>query len=794
MNTDPIKKSPFGIFRPVWDLDALLFWSIFTSCTFLMLWLLTSTTKTQLIENVYSRLSSLTNMTAATISPQLYEHGISSGLPSNIRDISLEPLQAVQDQNSYILAIAIVNFHEGVPQVLYATHSKFPLSHFLKNPELQDSLTPMITAAQESRQIVLSEWKFLFHNTVPLFTDRITKPEFSYKAIPGWRCTSRKEIPVVVIAFNAPEIQKPFLEIDDNNGTVMAIAILIATILSFFVRWRSMQRIQATQGRLDLLEQMRQRDAILAAITTSADEILKLPQVEQPLDRMVRRIGSILETRACYASLQQLDPSSETADIMLGELPKNGSGLTCRDLQDPALSAWSTLLKSGSPALDESNNISPPLQAFLEKRGMVHVLVVPVLFENKLIGLLVLEHTTAEKKWEPGILDSLKLAADLFGAAYARREQDLRLREGSKMQALGRMAGGVAHEFNNLLHIITGNLSRFLKDRNRPQEDHALASKILEASLRGSRIVEQLLHATRQSSTVLSPGNLNDTIQRTATLFQPVAKKDFKLVLNLTEELPVILMDEIQIQQVILNLLLNATDALTSHGMIRIRSGLAPQHNNANPRGFVFCEVTDNGSGIRPEDLERIFDPFFTTKSAGAGSGLGLSTSRGILEQQGGFIEASNRPGGGARFTFYLPVPAHLPQIERPITPATAARPVSGGILIADDEPLCRDVLTAYLDENNLPHWSARNGNELLQMAKVHAAEIKWVITDWTMPGPDGPQLVRELRRLLPASHILVVSGFALNTEDLPEIDRLIQKPFTPEQLYQAMQQLCQGN
>ena len=794
MNNPAEKKGLFKILRPAWYLDALLFWSIFSSCTLFMLWLLTSTTKSLLRENIATHTLSLTNMTAATLAADVHNVVVEEDSVAHTLQNAVLHLQAYRSENPDVLSICIANIKDGRPCVIYETTGKVRLGQLLSDPAKQKFFTDHIHAAQLHSIPRFSNWDFLKDTKLPLFNSRISSPEYSFKAIQTGLALDTDEKPVLIMAFDAPAIQEQFLLVDTNSGSVAGVAVLVATVLGMFVRWRSMQRIQATEEKLAVMALLRQRDAILAEISSGADEILIKPDLERVLEKMIFRIGTILEADACYACISSLSGNPQhggTDPLLIGAHPSDATPLVLSDLDAKGMENWKQQLLNGATICEHDSTAGEHALIFMREHSQKSLALIPIRYESQLIGLLVLEQREASRFWEPSVLDSLRLAADLFGAAYARRDQELRLREGSKMQALGRMAAGVAHEFNNLLHIVTGNLSRLLKSPNRNDDITQLAGKIMEASQRGSRIVDQLLNATRQGLTDVQACDLNDLVQKTTALFHPAAKKTLHLELNLAPSLPEVLLDQSQLQQVILNLLLNASDAVDRDGVVKVTTGICDRHSNRAHGSYVFCEVLDNGCGFKESDLEHIFDPFFTTKPSGSGTGLGLSTTKGILEQHHGFIEAENALPHGARLTFYLPVhPIRCVSGLKTDSAPAVKNPATGLLLIADDEPLCLEVLGAYLQEKNCNYLTARDGNELLKVAREHKDEINWVITDWTMPGPVGEILVRELRQLLPSSCIIVASGFALNTGELPEVDALIQKPFTPDQLYHTLQQL----
>jgi len=597
-NGESDKKNLFEVLRPIWMLDALLFWAIFTGFTVLMMWLLTSTTRNVLHDTAERITNNGTNMIAATLSPEAYGYARDSKTARKFAEVSLTHLQNIQDETQNIRCIALVRLDGSVPEQVYRTQSQFSVSDLFDSPEF-------ITCLKLAEDGGNPNVRQFFNGDLLVF-----------KALKDWQdpSTGNVQTPILIVVFNGTALKKPLQELTDNTSTAILISVLVGTILGWFILKRNMQR-----------------------------------------------------------------------------------------------------------------------SAMLQK-----------------------------------------------------------LRESGKMEALGRMAGGVAHEFNNLLHIISGNLGLMLKSASKPDDSNSqvIAKRILEATDRGSRIVDQLLSSTRQSATLMAPGNLNELVEKTVALFRSGVRKDCFFHLALQPGLPAVRFDESQIQQVILNLLFNAADAAGSHGNITMRTGIYEQRRPLANRQLVFCEVSDDGAGIPDELLEKIFDPFFTTKSQGKGTGLGLSMCRGILEQHGGSIKAVNSDTGGARFTFYLPKPSLLEEFTAPLEPEVVPvkPPVLGHVLVADDEPYCLDIMRSYLEEKDCQMYLARDGREALFFAEKYRTEIDWVITDWTMPGMEGPDLVRELRKILPRARILVVSGFGLDAGDSPEVDGWIQKPFSPGELYETLE------
>ncbi|MDX6766382.1 MAG: ATP-binding protein [Candidatus Methylacidiphilales bacterium] len=785
---------PFGLFTLPGVLDALLFWSIFACSSTLMLWLLTSTIKTILRETVFGGLYAQTVSVGELVASDLGADPANKGRGGDGSSLKLleKHLTRIVNRDSQLLGVAVLETSDKGARILVASQdsvkSRLPLD--------EERFRDWVAIAATSDSPFFSDWLFLHKTALPLFTPVVTEPEYSFHFIPG-AGEDRGGKMVVVLVFNAPEIQEKFLRVDRIAATVIAMAIILSTLLSLFVRRRSVQRQEAIGEKLAVLGLLGQRDAILAGVAAAADDIVRDKNIEPAVAGLMRRIREVLDVRDAFTCLSpQFNRPGPTEEklAVLGARAAEPT-LDWSDLDRSELSGWRGRFLSLQPVTGPLEQLSTSERACLREKGIPNLAAVPILFESNLVGFIALVEGDEQRSWEPGLLDTLRLAADLIGAAFARREQDRLLIETGKMQALGRMAAGVAHEFNNLLHIISGNLRIFSGRGQTPSVDRELVDKIIEATERGGRIVEQLLSATRQGTPDLRRASLNEVVQKTVFLAQSALRKDVRLILTLDPKLPPVMMDSAQIQQVILNLLINAQDAIGGDGKIIIATGSTMQRLNEGVSRHVFCVVQDSGSGIAEKDIEHLFDPFFTTKPPGKGTGLGLSTSRGILEQHRGAILARNIEPHGASFTFYLPAADDKEPV--PLDPALASgtaplRLEPALVLVADDEPMCRDVLRVTLGEAGMRCLEASDGGEAVRLAQEQGGSIGWVVTDWSMPGLHGRELVIELRRLLPGVPILITSGFVLEAEEIPGIDGVVMKPFSPETLLRKMAEISE--
>jgi signal transduction histidine kinase len=352
-------------------------------------------------------------------------------------------------------------------------------------------------------------------------------------------------------------------------------------------------------------------------------------------------------------------------------------------------------------------------------------------------------------------------------------ETSEQLRQSQKMDAIGRLAGGVAHDFNNLLLAING-YAEFLTSSLTDERHRRYATEIRAAGERAAALTHQLLAFSRRQ--VLQPRviDLNDTIREIETMLRRLIGESVDVVLKLDPALRPVEADPSQVGQVLLNLAVNARDAMSGAGTLEIAT--------RNDRADVVLEVTDTGIGMDEETQSRIFEPFFTTKDVGAGTGLGLSTVYGIVAQTGGVIGVRSAPGEGSTFTLRLPATAQ-PFAEV----AVAAEPASHGgerILVVDDERVVRDLLAQMLREHGYEVSVAASGLE----AQLLEGPWDLLLTDVVMPGIDGVKLAAEIDARL----VLFISGY--DQETLVRSDAaFLQKPFSREELTQMVRKLLDG-
>jgi PAS domain S-box-containing protein len=369
-----------------------------------------------------------------------------------------------------------------------------------------------------------------------------------------------------------------------------------------------------------------------------------------------------------------------------------------------------------------------------------------------------------------------------------RKRVEEQLRQAMKMEAVGRLAGGVAHDFNNLLQAINGNTEMALREIQPDHSAHVPLVEIAQAGERASKLVRRLLAFGRRQ--VIRPEhlNLNEVVTALLSMLGRVIGEHIRIDFVSGLLLGTIYADRGQIEQVLMNLAVNARDAMPEGGALTIETAnvlidedYCHTHPWAKPGGYVMLSVADGGLGMDVATLERIWEPFFTTKEVGKGTGLGLPTVYGIVKQHDGMIDVISQPGEGATFKVYFP------RVEKPAAAKQAAveRPLPGGhetILLAEDEEMVRNLARRILEVAGYTVLTAENGEDALRVAEQHDGEVSLALLDVVMPVLGGRAAYERLKDLYPNMRFLFASGYNAATVNdsfvLDEGLELIQKPF----------------
>ncbi len=376
-----------------------------------------------------------------------------------------------------------------------------------------------------------------------------------------------------------------------------------------------------------------------------------------------------------------------------------------------------------------------------------------------------------------------------------KHEMEISLRQAQKMEAVGQLAGGVAHDFNNLLTVIRGVIELRLADGSIAPDLRSDLEEVRTAAERAAELTRNLLAFGRRQTLRPRVVDVDGVVRETERMLRRLIRENVELVVSPAGAKPLVYADSTQLEQVLMNLVVNACDAMQDGGRIAIETAVvdldaaaARRAEGVPPGRYVRLSVADDGSGMPPAVLSRVLEPFFTTKPRGKGTGLGLATVYGIVKQSNGALQIESSEGRGTRVAVFLPLVAEA-------APEAGPRAASGGcaggetILLVEDEEAVRAVSRRALEGYGYRVLCAANGGEAVSLAASHAGTIDALVSDVVMPGMSGPDLAKAVAARRPGIRILLVSGYtAADRRHAPgEETAFLPKPFTPEGLARAL-------
>jgi two-component system, cell cycle sensor histidine kinase and response regulator CckA len=381
-----------------------------------------------------------------------------------------------------------------------------------------------------------------------------------------------------------------------------------------------------------------------------------------------------------------------------------------------------------------------------------------------------------------------------------QKRLEKQLAQAQKMEAIGTLAGGIAHDFNNLLTVTSGYAEILLQSKEPSDTDYGDLQKILHASKRGAELVRHLLTFSRKSDSIPRPINLNHEVEQVKSMLARTIPKMIDIKLRLGADLRTVNADSGQIEQILMNLAVNARDAMPDGGILTIGTANSTlDEDNARslvgavPGEFVLLTVSDTGNGMDKETLDHIFEPFFTTKEAGKGTGLGLATVYGIVNQHGGHITCHSGPGEGTTFRIYLPVIEM--EIDQDVT-TKGAMPAFGTetILLVDDEEFVRDLGKRILSRWGYTVLTAADGKKALDVYRNKREDVSLIVLDWIMPEMGGKQCLEAVRNIDPKARVLIASGL-LSGGTATEANRcgakgFVAKPYNVKELLKIVRRI----
>jgi signal transduction histidine kinase len=440
----------------------------------------------------------------------------------------------------------------------------------------------------------------------------------------------------------------------------------------------------------------------------------------------------------------------------------------------------------------------------IQERGVDLPLIVVSARSKDADALLALQSGAADHLNRRNLVRLNAAVVRELRAARLRRDRNRleeQFRQAQKMEAVGRLAGGVAHDFNNLLTVITGYSDMLLASRDLKESQRTALEEIRRSAERGGALTHQLLAFSRRQPLEARMVCINELVMQIEKMLKRLIGEDIELVTIPAAAQDVVEADPGRLEQVIMNLVVNARDAMPNGGKLTIETGTVKlsEHFSAKQMGlppgpYVTLSITDTGIGMDEATQSHMFEPFFTTKHPGRGTGLGLATAYGIIRQSGGAIQILSQLGKGTTARIFLP-PARVK------TPAAAEKSVHVGpmtgaetILLVEDEARVRKLIVDVLTSRGYRVLEATRGEEALRVSQQHTGAIDLMVVDVVMPEISGPELVRKIAPTRPGTHVLYISGYtdeAIVHHGIPESGAaFLQKPFLPDALARKVREV----
>lgn len=385
-----------------------------------------------------------------------------------------------------------------------------------------------------------------------------------------------------------------------------------------------------------------------------------------------------------------------------------------------------------------------------------------------------------------------------------QKELETRLSQAHKMEAIGTLAGGIAHDFNNILQAISGYAQLLLMKNALDKQEHSMLSAIERSARRAGELTERLLIFSRKAESRLRPVDLNNEVRQAVLLLERTIPKMIDIRTDLADDLKIINADPTQLEQVMMNMAVNARDAMPEGGSFTLRTSnvfldkaYCTLHPGLEPGEYVLLEASDTGHGIDPELLDHIYEPFYTTKAAGHGTGLGLAMVYGIVKSHGGMIVCSSKQGKGTSFLIYLPV---LGMGDASGTEETREEAVRGGyecVLVVDDEESILEIAGDVLERYGYKVITASSGEDALEIYRAGRERIDLVILDLNMPGMGGKKCLLELKEMDPEVKVIVATGHTTKAQAGETVEMgsagFIPKPYRLMDLLKTLREVLDG-
>jgi PAS domain S-box-containing protein len=593
---------------------------------------------------------------------------------------------------------------------------------------------------------------------------------------------------------------KPFLELIHPDDRARIGELHLKRLRDEKVQSRNSFRIICKNGDIKWVElggaliQFEERPAVLSIAT----DITERKQAEEMLRESERRLSDIVNflPDATFAIDTEgtITTWNRAIEQMTGKTKEQMLG--CRNYEY-AIPFYGRRRPILIDLTLENREETKEKYSYVERSGdtLTAEVFTPLLHEGKgahLWGIATLLRN--EKGMICGAIESIRDITDRKRAEEEKARLEAQLQQAQKMESVGRLAGGVAHDFNNMLVVILGHTEMALEQVDPAQPLHADLEEIRKAAERSASLTRQLLAFARKQTIAPKVLDLNQTVEGMLTMLERLIGEDVHLSWLPKADLWPVIVDRSQIDQLLTNLCVNARDAIADVGKITIETGnsaideaYCADHAGFMAGEYVLLAVTDDGCGMDKETLSHLFEPFFTTKEMGKGTGLGLATVYGIVKQNNGFINVYSEPGHGTRFTIHLPRHSGKTEQARGIEAEGPALRGQETILLVEDEPASLKLITKMLERQGYSVLAAGTPGEAIRVAREHSGEIHLLLTDVVMPEMNGRDLARRLLSLYPNLKRLFASGYTANVIAhqgvLDEGMHFIQKPFSRKEL-----------
>ena len=591
------------------------------------------------------------------------------------------------------------------------------------------------------------------------------------------------------------------------DGTQFPVEIISASIeyRGKPARVAAARDITERKAAEELLRWYVRRNEILSE---TASRLLQSSDPKNLIEDLCRKVMGFIDSQVFFNFMQDSDtgrlhlnacagiPEDKQSEIewldhgtaVCGTVAQTRECMICEDIQDS----------------------SNPLTALIKAFGIQAYCCHPLMIEDRLLGTLSFGKRS-ESRFKPEEVEMMKSMANLMAVAVNRIKNEKekidledQLRQAQRVEAIGRLAGGVAHDLNNMLCPILSYAEMLAADLSPGDDRREQAVEIVNAGFRARDLVRQLLAFSRKQVITLNPIDMNQVVRGIEKMLLRTIPEDIRLEKHLCRDIRPVLADIGQIEQILLNLTVNSADAMPDGGLLTIETGLsdldaeyAKRHPDVRPGRYVMLSIGDTGVGMDGETLAHVFEPFFSTKGE-RGTGLGLATVYGIVKQHNGNVWVYSEPDMGTTFKIYLPVAAETPDDRTSVGPKQSAQKGIETILLVEDNDQVRHLGRTILERQGYNLLEANSGEEALAILTSHGAAIHLLLTDVVMPGINGKELYQRATQSYPHLKVLYMSGY---TDDiiahrgvLKKGIQLIQKPFSVDGLATKVREVLDEN